>query len=385
MTHKEIEERAEAYLSYEENDLFRKEIQVLLEKKDFSELSDRFWRQLDFGTGGLRGVIGGGDNRMNPYVVRKATQGMANYIKSRVPEAERSIAIAFDSRHFSELFAREVARVMASNGIKCYLFTSLRPTPVLSYAVRKTGSCAGIMVTASHNPAAYNGYKVYWSDGAQVVPPHDKLIIAEVRKVSGAVHAITLEEAEESGLLKYVDSEIDDAYRAMVVSQSLRSDLLKSRGGEIRAVYTPLHGTGTVPVEQVFKELGIPLLTVPEQREPDGDFPTVDFPNPEMAPALKMALALAKEKNADLVLATDPDADRLGIAVPDNGEWILVTGNQLGALLADYIFRSRKEAGTLPANPAFVNTIVNIGVPESYRRFLWCNQFSCSHRIQVYR
>ncbi len=358
MTKQEIRTAAELYLSEEEHDDFKVEIRDLLETENWEALSDRFWRELDFGTGGLRGVIGGGINRINPTVVRRATQGMANYILSHVSESERLVAIAYDSRHYSRLFAEETARVMAENDIRTLLFSSLRPVPVLSYAVRYKSACAGVMVTASHNPAAYNGYKVYWSDGAQVVPPHDIGIIGEVRKVKGSVPAISFDEAVEKGLITMIDDEIDNSYRDMVVGQSLNPALVKERGSGLKVIYTPLHGTGLVPVETVLSELGIRIITVPEQREPDGNFPTVEFPNPEIAPALKLALELAAKENADLVMATDPDADRLGIAVPVNGEWVLITGNQLGALLADYIFRTRKEQGSLPVNPAFVNTIV---------------------------
>ncbi|MCD6342350.1 MAG: phospho-sugar mutase, partial [Spirochaetaceae bacterium] len=358
MTNEEIRSAAELYLSEEEHDDFKVEIRDLLEAENWEGLSDRFWRELDFGSGGLRGVIGGGINRINPTVVRRTTQGLANYILSHVSESERSVAIAYDSRHYSRLFAEEIARVMAENGIRTWFFSSLRPVPVLSYAVRYKSACAGVMVTASHNPAAYNGYKVFWSDGAQVVPPHDNGIIGEVRKVKGSVPAMSFKKAVDDGLVTMVDGEIDNSYRKMVVEQSLNSVLVKERGSGLKVIYTPLHGTGLVPVESVLSDLGIKIITVPEQREPDGDFPTVEFPNPEIAPALKLALELAAKENADLVMATDPDADRLGIAVPVNGEWVLITGNQLGALLADYIFRSRKEQGSLPVNPAFVNTIV---------------------------
>jgi len=354
----EIFKKAEEYLEYEEHELFRNEVIRLMESGNTEDLSDRFWRDLDFGTGGLRGVIGGGYNRMNPYIVRKATKGLANYILSHVPEGERSVAIGYDSRHYSDLFAEEAARVLAANGIKVWLFSSLRPTPMVSYAVRKTGSCAGIMVTASHNPAEYNGYKVYWSDGAQIVPPHDKGIISEVRNVSGKVDAMDRDAAEEKGLIVTADSVIDKEYFSMVENLSLNPELIREHGKNLKVVYTPLHGAGLIPVETVLSSLGISVITVPEQREPDGDFPTVKFPNPEMAPALELSIKLAKEKNADLVMATDPDSDRLGIAVPDNNDWVLITGNQLGALLADYILRVNKEKGTMPANPAFINTIV---------------------------
>lgn len=358
MTNDDIMARAEAYIGFEEHREFRGEVQELIDKRERDEITERFWRELDFGTGGLRGVIGGGDNRINPYVIRKATQGLANYIAGHVAESERGVVVAYDSRRCSELFAREAARVLAANGIRTWLFSSLRPTPVLSFAVRRLGACTGIMITASHNPAKYNGYKVFWSDGAQVVPPHDQGIIAEVRRITGPVPAMDPDEAERKGLIIPVDKDIDDSYRAMVVSQSLNPDLMKSRGGSFKIVYSPLHGAGTLPVETVLNELGISVITVPEQREADGDFPTVEFPNPETAPALKMALDLASRENADLVMATDPDADRLGIAVNSSGKWTRITGNQLGALLADYIFRIRKEQGSLPANPAFINTIV---------------------------
>jgi phosphoglucomutase len=358
MTNEEIRRAAELYLSEEENEDFRTEVRELLDKENWDELSDRFWRELDFGTGGLRGLIGGGINRINPTVVRRATQGLANYIISHVRESEWGVAIAYDSRNYSRLFAEEAARVMGENGIRTWLFSSLRPVPVLSYAVRYKSACAGIMITASHNPAAYNGYKVFWSDGAQVVPPHDTGIIAEVRKVEGSVPAMSFTQALEKGIVSLVDEEIDSSYRKMVVEQSLNPSLVRERGAGLKVVYTPLHGTGLIPVETVLADLGISLITVPEQREPDGDFPTVEFPNPEIAPALELGLKLAVKEDADLLMATDPDADRLGIAVPVDGEWILITGNQLGALLADYIFRIRKEQGTLPANPAFVNTIV---------------------------
>ena len=358
MTNEEIRRAAELYLSEEEYEDFRTEVQKLLDDEDWDALSDRFWRELDFGTGGLRGVIGGGINRINPTVVRRATQGLANYIISHVNENERGVAIAYDCRNYSKLFAEETARVMAQNGIPVWIFSSLRPVPMLSYAVRYKSACAGVMITASHNPAAYNGYKVFWSDGAQVVPPHDKGIIEEVRKVKGSVPALSFEDGLNSGRISILDKDIDLSYNKMVLSQSLNPEMVKQRGSGLKVVYTPLHGTGLIPVETVLSELGIKVVTVPEQREPDGNFPTVEFPNPEIAPALELGLKLSRKENADLLMATDPDADRLGIAVPVDGEWVLISGNQLGAMLADYIFRTLKEQGKLPANPAFVNTIV---------------------------
>ncbi|OQX29960.1 MAG: phosphomannomutase [Spirochaeta sp. LUC14_002_19_P3] len=354
----DIMEKAKIYLELEENSAFRDEVKQLLEAKDVENLNDRFWRDLDFGTGGLRGVIGGGFNRINTYTIRKATKGLANYIVYRVPEKERKAVISFDSRRYSDLFALEAARVLAASGIQTWLFNSLRPTPMLSYAVRQLGACAGIMVTASHNPAKYNGYKVYWSDGAQVVPPHDKGIIAEVNKVSGRVEAMDAAQAKAQGLIQSCGSDMDRAYGQMVIGQSINPALFQEKASAFKIVYTPLHGAGTVPVETIFEELGMKVITVPQQREPDGDFPTVEYPNPEIAPALALAIELAKKEKANLVMATDPDADRLGIAVPEGSGWSLISGNRLGALLADYIFRISREQGQLPTNPAFINTIV---------------------------
>ena len=375
MMKQEIRRRAGLYIEQEKSEFFREEIRRLLKDKDWNELEERFWRDLDFGTGGLRGIIGGGTNRINPASISKTTLGLANYILSHVPESERGVVIAYDSRHYSDEFALESARVMATKGIKTYLFSSLRPTPVLSFAVRAKGACAGIMITASHNPAAYNGYKVFWSDGAQVVPPHDKGIIEEVRKVSGSVNAMDLEKALEGGLVTMIDKEIDDKYTELVIGQSLKPELMRKHGGALKVVYTPLHGVGLIPVTTVLGRLGISVHTVREQEEPDGDFPTVDFPNPEMTPALEMAIELAKKEDADLVMATDPDADRLGIAVPEGEKWILITGNQLGAMLADYIFRTRKELGNLSAKSAFVNTIVTSTLQNRVAEFYGATSF----------
>lgn len=352
-----ILQKAREYVALERHELFRAEVERLLAENDQKELQDRFFMDLDFGTGGLRGVIGGGYNRMNPFTVRRSTQGLANYIKKTAGEGG-SVAIAYDSRRFSDLFAREAALVLAGNGIRTYLFPALRPTPELSFAVRRLGATAGIVITASHNPAEYNGYKVYWSDGAQVVPPHDRGIIEEVKRVKDEIVSIGFEEAREKGLLTPLGEEIDLEFMAMVKRLSLRPELVASQGKNVSIVYTPLHGTGVVFVERVLAEIGIQVVPVPEQNEPDGNFPTVQFPNPEEASAMKMALELAKKVKADLVMGTDPDADRLGIAVPDGDGFRLVTGNQLGALLLDYILLSRKEAGTLPSNGAFVKTIV---------------------------
>ena len=368
MDQKELDGKVSDYLEFEDHPYFINDLKRVVEDKDTEELNDRFYMDLEFGTGGLRGVIGGGYNRMNPYIVRKSTTGLAKYINRMVENG--SVAIAYDSRNFSSLFAEEAALVLCANGIKVYLFTSLRPTPVVSYTVRKLGCTAGIVVTASHNPAEYNGYKVYWSDGGQIVPPHDVAIITEVNDVSGRVNTMDKDEAVKKGLLIYTDTLIDEPYVELVKSCSFRPDLMKQEGKDLKVVYTPLHGAGTMLVERTLGEMGIKVITVPRQREPDGDFPTVAFPNPEIVAAMKLGLELAQKEKADLLLGTDPDADRLGIAVPDGDKYVLVTGNQLGVLLGDYIFSSLKEIGSLSGKSAFVKTIVTTElqrlVAESY-------------------
>jgi phosphoglucomutase len=362
MKREEIVGAAQRYIAAEKDRDFAKGVQALLDAEDWNELEDRFYTDLEFGTGGLRGVIGGGFNRMNPFVIARATTGLARYINEAGetrPDGSRAAVISYDSRRYSREFALSAALVFAAHGIKAYLFSSLRPTPELSFAVRELDASVGVMVTASHNPPQYNGYKVYWGDGAQIVAPHDGRIIETVMAVAAdEISLLDEKEALSKGLLEYIDAAIDDAFVAMVKRQSVQPELLKEKGSEVTAVYTPLHGTGAMMVERVLGELGVNVITVPEQREPDGEFPTVDFPNPEEASAMEMALKLGSEKKADIVLGTDPDADRLGIAVPDGGEMVLVTGNQLGVLLADYILGQRKRLGTLPPRPAFVTTIV---------------------------
>ncbi|MDR0998002.1 MAG: phospho-sugar mutase [Treponema sp.] len=375
--------RAKDYIGKEKDPAFRKEVEDLLARADsaeeFKELEDRFYQNLEFGTGGLRGVIGGGYNRMNTLVVKSATQGLAAYLVKTFPDKARegklSAALAYDSRHYSAEFAEAAALIFAANGIKTYLFSSLRPTPELSFAIRKLGCDTGAVVTASHNPPQYNGYKAYWNDGSQVIPPHDKGIIEEVNRVT-EIREIGREEALSRGLLKVIDREIDEPYQAMVKAALFRPELIRAKAGEVKIVYTPLHGTGAMHVEKVLGDLGLKVITVPEQREGNGDFPTVAFPNPEEAPALKMAIDLGKAEKADVVMATDPDADRFGIAVPSGpakkaspdspggaGDgFTLITGNQMGALLADYIFLSLKEQGKLPAKAAMVNSIVTTGM-----------------------
>jgi phosphoglucomutase len=351
--------KAQEYLHLEKNPEFRKHIEQLLEKNNLDELNERFSHDLAFGTGGIRGVIGGGFSRLNSYVIRKTTQGLAYYIKKTSINTEASVVIAYDSRHYSDLFSREAAEVLCGNGIKTYLFSSLRPTPELSFAVRFLKATAGIVVTASHNPPEYNGYKVYWSDGGQIVAPQDKEIVDEVRNVDGrTIISMEMEQAKKTGLLRIIDKEIDDPFIEMVKRLSLRPELVRDKGRELKVVYTPLHGAGAMPVARALVEMGIKLIFVEEQKRPDGDFPTVSFPNPEEASAMKMAIDLATKEKADLVLGTDPDADRLGIAVPGAAGFVLITGNQLGALLLDYIITARREAGVLPANAVAIKSIV---------------------------
>jgi phosphoglucomutase len=376
-----IIERAKDYIAREHDAGFRAEVEKLLAGADDKELEDRFYRDLEFGTGGLRGVIGGGYNRMNTLVVKSATQGLASYLIKAFPDKAKagklSAAIAYDSRHYSAEFAEAAALIFAGNGIKTWLFSGLRPTPELSFAIRQLGCDTGIVVTASHNPSQYNGYKAYWNDGSQVIPPHDTGIIDEVNNVT-TLKEISRQEALDKGLLKIIDKEVDEPYQAMVKSRLFRPDLIKAKAGEVKIVYTPLHGTGAMHVEKVLGDLGLKVITVPEQREGNGDFPTVSFPNPEEAAALDMAIKLGTKEKADVVMATDPDADRFGIAVPNKqGSFTLVTGNQMGVLMADYIFLSLKELGKLPANAAMVNTIVTTGMQKRAARQYGVECFEC--------
>ncbi len=353
-----IESRARDYIAREANIVFSSEVTALLAKSDWKELEDRFYRNLEFGTGGLRGLIGGGYNRMNSLVVNNATQGLCDYILATCPGKKLSACIAYDSRHYSDTFAKAAALVFAANGIKAYLFSSLRPTPELSFAIRKLGADTGLVITASHNPPSYNGYKAYWNDGAQVVFPHDEGIIDKVNAVT-ETKTITESQALAAGLLVMMDSDVDDAYVALVKSKLLRTSLIAAKAREVKIVYTPLHGTGAMLFERIMGELGLEVMTVPEQRSPDGDFPTVAFPNPEESAALALALELGKREKADVVMATDPDSDRLGIAVPDSrGGFTLITGNQLGCLHLDYIILTLRELGRMPNKPAAIRSIV---------------------------
>lgn len=336
---------------------------------DTAEIEDRFYRRLEFGTGGLRGVIGAGTNRMNIYTVRQATQGLANYIVSQNGQ-DKGVAIAYDSRIMSAEFADEAALCLNANGIKAYVFESLRPTPELSFAVRELGCVSGIVLTASHNPREYNGYKVYWEDGAQITPPHDKNILAEVAKVTSFDRVKTMEKqaAVEAGLYQIIGEEMDDRYMEALKKQSIHPEIIKEMAGDIKIVYTPLHGTGNLPVRRVLKELGFEhVYVVKEQELPDGNFPTVSYPNPESPKAFELALKLAKEVDADIVLATDPDADRLGVYCKDtkSGEYVTFTGNMSGMLIAEYILRERTAMGTMPQNPALVETIVTTDMAKA--------------------
>lgn len=333
------------------------------------EIEDRFYRQLEFGTGGLRGMIGAGTNRMNIYTVRQATQGLANYIISQNGQA-KGVAIAHDSRIMSPEFAREAALCLNANGIKTYLFESLRPTPELSFAVRELKCMAGIVITASHNPREYNGYKVYWEDGAQITPPHDKNILAEVAMVTDFSMVKTMEEdeARAEGLFNIIGTDFDDKYVAELKKQSIHPEIIPQMAKDIKIVYTPLHGTGNIPVRRVLRELGFTqVYVVEEQKKPDGTFPTVPYPNPEDENAWTLALKLAKEVDADIILATDPDADRLGVHAKDTktGEYISFTGNMSGMLIAEYILRERTKTGTMPENPALVETIVTTDMAKA--------------------
>ena len=337
--------------------------------EDENEIKERFYMDLEFGTAGLRGIIGAGTNRMNIYVVRRATQGLANYI-AKVDKKSRGVAIAYDSRHMSPEFAQEAALCLAANGIKAYIFETLRPTPELSFAVRHLGCVAGINVTASHNPPEYNGYKVYWEDGAQITPPHDSGIMGEVKAISdwNTVKTMDKAEAEKAGLFEVIGKEVDDAYMAELKKQVIHMDAIQAEGKNLKIVYTPLHGTGNIPARRILKELGFEnVYVVKEQELPDGDFPTVSYPNPEAAEAFELGLKLAKEVDADLVLATDPDADRLGVRVKDkNGEYHDLTGNMSGCLLANYEISQRKAVnGSLPEDGALIKTIVTTNLADA--------------------
>ena len=342
------------------DDETKKELESIRDNEE--EIKDRFYKELEFGTAGLRGVIGAGTNRMNKYTVGRATQGLANFINKMKIE-NPSVVISYDSRHMSKEFSEIAALVLNANGIKVNLFDNLRPVPELSFSVRYLNATAGIMITASHNPPEYNGYKVYWSDGAQIVPPIDKGIIDEVLDIEdfSLIKTINNNEAIESGLLNYVGEEIDDAFINALKSSCLNPEIIKKEAKNVKIVYTPLHGAGNLPVQRILKELGFEnVYVVPKQEKPDGDFPTVSYPNPEDPKAFELALKLAKEVDADVVLATDPDADRLGVfSKMNNGEYVSYTGNMSALLICEYELSQKKEKGILPNNGAIITTVVS--------------------------
>ena len=349
------------------DDATKEELKNIAEEEN--EIKERFYMDLEFGTAGLRGIIGAGTNRMNIYVVRRATQGLANYI-AKVGKQSQGVAIAYDSRHMSPEFAQEAALCLAANGIKAYIFESLRPTPELSFAVRHLGCVAGINITASHNPPEYNGYKVYWEDGAQITPPHDTGIMGEVKAISdwNTVKTMDKAQAEKAGLYEVIGQKIDDAYMEELKKQVIHQDAIEAEGKNLKIVYTPLHGTGNIPARRILKELGFEnVYVVKEQELPDGAFPTVSYPNPEAAEAFELGLKLAKEVDADLILATDPDADRLGVRVKDkNGEYHDLTGNMSGCLLANYEIGQRRAVnGSLPEDGALIKTIVTSNLADA--------------------
>ena len=357
----------------------KEELRAIAE--DENEIKERFYMDLEFGTAGLRGIIGAGINRMNIYVVRRATQGLANYIMKQ-GGAEKGVVIAYDSRHMSPEFADEAARTLAANGIVAYKFESLRPTPELSFAVRELGCIAGINVTASHNPPDYNGYKVYWEDGAQFTPPHDKGVTEEVLAIEdlSSVKTMTASEAKSAGLYKVIGAEIDDKYIANVKAQVVNQAAIDQTQDSIKIVYTPLHGTGNIPVRRVLKEIGFThVYVVPEQELPDGNFPTVSYPNPEAEEAFGLGLSMAEKLDADLVLATDPDADRLGVYVKDSrtGEYHSLTGNMSGSLLCEYVLSQKKAHGQIPADGEVVKSIVSTNLIDAVAAAYDCKLVEC--------
>jgi phosphoglucomutase len=368
---KEILDKAQAWVN---NDVFdqksKDEIKKLINDNDEKELTERFYKDLAFGTGGIRSILGAGLNRMNLYNIRKATQALCNEVLRVAKEEnnnEPKAAIAYDSRKFSFEFAKETAAVFAANGIKAFIYDRLNPVAMLSFSVRYHKAQAGVMVTASHNPPEYNGYKVYWSDGAQVTPPNDKNIIDQFNSISdfATIKVMNFDEAEKAGMIKWVGKEVEDAYHKVIKAASIKPDMCEQRGKELSIVYTPIHGTGKVPCSKALDDLGLTnYAIVKEQAEPDSAFPTVSSPNPENPEAMAMAVAQMKETNADIVFGSDPDTDRLGVAIQKDGETVYLNGNQIGILLLHYVLKNLREQNRMPANPYFVKTIVTTSLQE---------------------
>lgn len=344
---------------------FKKELSAI--SKDAPEIKDRFYRDLEFGTGGLRGIIGIGTNRMNVYTVRRATQGLADYLLEN-GKAPR-VCIAYDTRNKSLEFAQTAAEVLCGNGVKTYLFDSVHPTPILSFAVRHMKAAAGIVITASHNPKEYNGYKVYGPDGGQITDRAAKEILACIENADyfSSTKTIPLKETLEKGLLTYIGEDVDSHYYERIISLSIRKELIAEKADQLKIIYSPLHGSGNIPVRRILKELGFSnVLTVPEQEKPDGDFPTTPYPNPEDPSVFDLAIKMAEKADPDLIFATDPDCDRLGVLVKDDdGKYSVLTGNQTGALLCDYIIRSRRELDMMPERPAVIKTIVTTDLAKN--------------------
>lgn len=358
----EIRKKAEEYLKWEKEETFRNEVEESLKKEDWDDLYERFYTALAFGTAGMRGVIGGGTNRINTYMVNRVTQGLSDYLNANAKNP--SVAIAYDSRHWSKEFALSASLVLSANGVRTYLYDTLHPVPMLSYCVRNLGTTAGIVITASHNPSKYNGYKVYWSDGGQVTPPHDIGITECVRNVKDEnVKTISEKDARAKGVLSSVPESVDESYFSMVISSLRRPETVKK--SSVKVAYTPLHGSGLVPLTTMLSRLGMEVAVVEEQKKPDGAFPTVKLPNPESAEAMEKVIALAIETKADIVLGTDPDADRLGIAIPktpEKKEYLLLTGNQIATLLADYLINTEKEMGKAKDRPMLVKSLVTTDI-----------------------
>ena len=365
-----MEKYQEKYEEWCNNPIFDEETkkELLAMKNDETEKKDSFYKDLEFGTAGLRGIVGVGTNRMNKYTVGKATQGLAQYIVKKGKQ-DRGVAIAYDSRHMSTEFSKQAALILNANGVKTYIFESLRPTPELSFAVRKLGCISGIVVTASHNPPKYNGYKVYWEDGSQITEPIDNEIIAEVNSINdfSKIKTITKEEAIEKGLYNIISLELDDMYLDELQKNTLNPEDIKKATDDLKIVYTPLHGTGVKLVKKLLERQGYKnVYIVKEQEEPNGDFPTVSYPNPEDPKAFEYAIKLAKEVGADIVLANDPDADRIGLQVKDSktGKYVVFNGNMIGLTIAEYLISQKKEKGMLPKNPALIKTIVSSNMTD---------------------